>query len=294
MFEGGKAAAVHSPATLAELITLRRRLPDALLWAGGTDIMGRTRQYPASDGIDIIYLGNVQELKRISRSERYLEIGALVSVENMLNVGQHILHPVLSKACMESSPRVIRSQATFGGSLSIPRISLNIPTALSVLETQVETRSPNAKKNGGKWMPVHRLFNRMGERTSIEPAIITRVRILLEESDFHFFESIGEPYLYPQQSVILAVFSQFNLPAISEYRFALTFPQYGIFRNREIETAVSGSDLPFSHRDIRRIAKVLKKSLDEVSFPLTDLQRIRATRVFELSLHRMNQLSIRY
>ncbi|MCK5156584.1 MAG: FAD binding domain-containing protein [Spirochaetales bacterium] len=293
MYEGVKAAAVHNPSSLAELVLLRNRLPGALLWAGGTAIMSKTRLYPASDGIDIIYLGNVQELKRISRSERYLEIGSQVSIEQILRVGQHILHPVFAGACRESGPYVIRSQATIGGSLSLEDYSLNIPTALSVLESQVEIRNPENKKPSTQWIPVHRMFSRNRERSRLQPAIITRVRIQLEEGDFEFFNTVGEPYLNPDEAVILSVFAKYNLPAISEYRFALSFPLYGIFRSREIETAVSINDLPFEQRDISRIIRSLREDLQESSFPISPLQRERACRVFEYALHRMNSQSIK-
>ncbi len=292
MFEGVKAAAVHNPVTLTELMTLRARLPHALIWAGGTDIMSRLRPYPASDGIDIISLARVPDLKRISRSERYIEIGALATIEETLVVGQHILPPVLVRACRTSASLLIRSQATFGGTIGIPDLTLSIPAALSVLETQIEIRSPSEKKSGAQWIPVQRLFGRMGDRSPIAPAVITRIRILLEESDFDFFRVVGEPYQQPGEAVILSVFAKFNAPAIAEFRFSLTFPQSGVFRNREIESAISGTDLPLSQREIRRIIRILMQELDGYSAKISRLQRERAGRVFELSLHQMNRQSI--
>ncbi len=293
MYEGVKAAAVHNPSSLTELTLLRSRLPQALLWAGGTAIMSSIRVYPASDGIDIIFLGNVQELKRINRSERYLEIGSQVSIEQILKVGQHILHPVFARACRESGSYVIRSQATIGGALGIDTLSLNVQTALSVLDSQVEIRSPENKKNRSQWIPVHRMFSRNRERNTLQPAIITKVRILLEEGDFEFFKTVGEPYLAPKEAVILSVFAKYNLPAISEYRFALSFPLYGIFRSREIETAVSSNDLPLGQRDIIRIIRSLREDLQASSFTITPLQKERACRVFEYALHHMNSQSIK-
>lgn len=293
MYEGVKAAAVHNPANLAELTLLRNRLPKALLWAGGTAIMSNLRKYPASDGIDIIFLGNVQELKRISRSERYLEIGSQVTIEQVLKVGQHILHPVFARACRESGSYVIRSQATIGGALGIEHLSLNIPTALSVLDSQIEVRNSVHKRNNSQWIPVHRMFNRNRERNTLQPAIITKVRILLEEGDFEFFKSVGEPYLNPEEAVIFSVFAKYNLPAISEYRFAISFPLSGIFRSREIETAVSSNDLPLEQRDISKIIKSLREDLKESMFTISPLQQDRSCRVFEYALHCMNSQSIK-
>ena len=293
MYEGVKAAAAHNPTNLAELVLLRKRLPKALLWAGGTAIMSRIRPYPASDGIDIIFLGNVQEFKRINRSERYLEIGSQVSIEQILKVGQHILHPVFARACRESVPYVIRSQATIGGSLGIADLSLNIPTALSVLDSQVEIRNPENKKNRAQWIPVHRMFSRNRERNTLQPAIITKIRILLEAGDFEFFKTVGDPYRKPEEAVILSVFAKYNLPAISEYRFAISFPLYGIFRSREVETVVSSNDLPLEQRDISRIIKSLREDFQESAFTITPLQQERACRVFEYALHWMNSQSIK-
>jgi CO/xanthine dehydrogenase FAD-binding subunit len=292
VFEGVKAAAVHNPLTLTELITLRAKLPKALIWAGGTDIISRLRPYPAGDGIDIISLARVQEMKRISRSERFIEIGAFASIEETMIVGHTILPPVLYEACRSSASLIIRSQATFGGAVAAPGLTLNIPAALSVLEGQIELRSPLERKNSSRWVPVQRFFGRAIEQRQLEPAVITRVRIMLEESDFSFFHVVGEPYLVPDEAVILSLVARFNYPAVSECRFSLTFPQCGVFRNREMESSLAGMDLPLTQRDIRRIIRTLMQDSVVKTEKTTPIQKERAARVFELALHQMNRQSL--
>ncbi len=288
MYAGVKAAAVYNPTSLSDLLALRKRLPKALLWAGGTAIMSSLRQYPSSDGMDIIYLGNTQELNKINRSERYLEIGSCVTVEQLLHVGQHILHPLLERACRDSGNLLTRARATIGGALGIQQQILNIPTALSVLEAQIEIRNPESRKSSAYWIPAYRLLGRNRERIALSSAIITRVRIQLEAGDFELFDKVGSPYLEPDTAVILSVFVKFNHPAITDFRFAITFPQSGIFRSREVVTTVAGMDLPLQRSEITRMVQLLGKEIDETTLTPTPLQRERALRLFEAALHRMN------
>lgn len=75
----GQSTTVHAPIDLPSLLALRRRMPDAVLLAGGTDLMTgwrRSARYPTR----ILMLGQVSALARLERSDSALIIGAGVSV----------------------------------------------------------------------------------------------------------------------------------------------------------------------------------------------------------------------
>jgi xanthine dehydrogenase iron-sulfur cluster and FAD-binding subunit A len=77
---------------MAELLAIYRQNPNALLWAGGTAIGGLRKNDPQyARPKKIISLAMVSEIAKVSRTERYLEIGAAVPYNKILQVGQHVL-----------------------------------------------------------------------------------------------------------------------------------------------------------------------------------------------------------
>jgi len=74
-----RGRAYFAPAGLDALIQLASEHPEATLLAGGTDVgLWVTKQHRDLD--EIIYVGNVAELKRIDSGSEHLEIGAAVSL----------------------------------------------------------------------------------------------------------------------------------------------------------------------------------------------------------------------
>jgi xanthine dehydrogenase FAD-binding subunit len=288
VYEGVRAPAVFTPATINEALDIYQRYPRSVLWAGGTTLMGQLRPYPSHDNLDILYLGNVKELHRISRNERYLEMGSMVPIQRFLAVGQHILHPVLSDACRQLGPEIIRSQSTVGGNLCHPSQRLNIGTALMVLESQVEIRDSQSAKASTRWVPVNRLYKRDGSLGLIHGEIVTRIRVFFEEANFQLFRSLGNPFYHPELAVLFAVFAKYEKSTISEFRFALSFPMIDIIRSKDLETAITSKDLPLSSKEISHLSTELYEVIRAYSTKICSVQKTRACRAFEQALQDLN------
>lgn len=291
MYEGVRAPAVFTPKSLSEALETYQRYPRSVLWAGGTALMSTIRTYPNQDNHDILYLGEVKELTSISRTERYLEAGSMVTISRLLAVGQHILPPLLSKALHLAGPSLIQNQATIGGSLCHPTLRLMTAAALAVLEAQVEIRDSRVTKHKHttRWVPVSRLYRRDGSLGLVPGEIVCRIRLFFEKSTFHTFEAIGSPYRRPDQAVMLSVFATNDSSTISEFRFAITLPTIDIIRSKEVETAITSKDLPLSSKEILQISSQLKEQLSLYSTKVTFLQLQRATRLFERTLGELNR-----
>ena len=118
---------VFRPKSLGGLLRLYARNPDALLFAGGTSLIPRLRsqgglclQLPPK----VIYLGNVAELSRISRTQRYLDIGATLSLARIMSVGRNVLPQVLQTALGSVAYPSVRNLATLGGNLCLSLIHI--------------------------------------------------------------------------------------------------------------------------------------------------------------------------
>src|SRR5262249_32601119 len=102
--------------TLHALATLRAALPEARLLAGNTDIGLWVNKQFRSLG-EIIYLGNVAELKTISEANGWLDIGAGASLEDAwAALARH--WPETREMGLRFASPPIRNAGTMGGNVA--------------------------------------------------------------------------------------------------------------------------------------------------------------------------------
>jgi len=107
----------HAPRTLAQLAALRNSLPQARLLAGSTDVgLWVTKQLRTLG--DIIYLGQVAELKHVASNDGWLEIGAGVSLEQAYASAHHHYPQQLSELWQRFASLPVRNAGTIGGNLA--------------------------------------------------------------------------------------------------------------------------------------------------------------------------------
>ncbi len=112
----GETDRLYAPRTLAELAALRTGKPKATLLAGSTDIgLWVTKQH--RDLGDIIWLGAVDELKRIDRRDGMLRIGAGASLER---AWQALVAraPQLTDVWLRFAALPLRHAGTMGGNVA--------------------------------------------------------------------------------------------------------------------------------------------------------------------------------
>ena len=105
-----------APRSLAELMDVMQRYPNAALLAGGTDFgLWVTKQHRSF--ACIVYLGEVAELRRIERGATHLEIGAGASWTAAM-AGLVELYPALNELLLRFASVQIRNAATIGGNIA--------------------------------------------------------------------------------------------------------------------------------------------------------------------------------
>ena len=109
-------ATFHAPVTLKDFAALREAHPDARILAGGTDVgLWVTKQH--KDLPNILFVGDVDELKEIHDTEVGLEIGAAASLtdayEALVNE-----HSELSELYRRFASPPIRNAGTLGGNIA--------------------------------------------------------------------------------------------------------------------------------------------------------------------------------
>ena len=110
------ATPFHAPRTLAELAALRAAKPDAKVLAGSTD-MGLWVTKGLRDLGELIYVGEVAELKRIERRDGMLAIGAGASLEAAWRA-LVTEWPSLEDVWLRFASPPIRNAGTMGGNVA--------------------------------------------------------------------------------------------------------------------------------------------------------------------------------
>jgi xanthine dehydrogenase small subunit len=128
----------HAPTTLADLAALRLADPDARLLAGATDVgLWVTKQF--RDLGDILYLGNVAELKRIETTAGQLHIGAGVSLETAWRtLAAH--WPALAEVGLRFAGSPVRHAGTLGGNVANGSPIGDAAPVLMALDAQIALR----------------------------------------------------------------------------------------------------------------------------------------------------------
>jgi len=106
----------HAPTSLDALASLYQQKPDATILAGGTDVgLWVTKQL--RELTEVIYLGNVAELQKIHESEKGIEIGAAVSLEDAFACLSKP-YPELGELFRRFSSMPVRNAGTLVGNIA--------------------------------------------------------------------------------------------------------------------------------------------------------------------------------
>jgi xanthine dehydrogenase small subunit len=128
----------HAPKTLDALATLREQKPKAQLLAGSTDVGLWVNKQFRNLG-DIIYVGEVAELKRIEVQGDQLVIGAGASLEAAWRaLAQR--WPALTEVWLRFASPPIRNAGTMGGNVANGSPIGDSPPVLMALDAQIELR----------------------------------------------------------------------------------------------------------------------------------------------------------
>jgi len=241
-------ARVFSPANLQDALYIHAHNPDALLYAGGTEIlMDSYGETPNLSGT-IISLGSVQELKLVNRTERYLDLGAGMTIAEIVELGDRIVPACLIDAAAAVARPGIRNLATLGGNVASKRRRMDLFPVLACLDAQAELR----KENSARWLPVSKLF---AEGTAEKPLgadeIICRFRLPLDSWDLAFRKKVGNRDTPDDTTYVFLFLAKTSRSVISDIRVA--FSGHSFFRDRIIESGIIGKPLPLSRADAQSI-----------------------------------------
>jgi CO/xanthine dehydrogenase FAD-binding subunit len=246
------ASDVHFPKDLPEALDILHRRPEALIFAGGTDILreqgGRGLSLPA----EILCIQDLPELRRAGLSERFLEIGSAVTIAELLELGDAALAPLLAEAARGIGNPALRNLATLGGNLACKGRFMDSWPALACLDGLIELRD----QGGATWINVNRLVGEDGRPAFPEGGLLTRVRVPIENWDAWALRKVG-PSSYPSpDTAVFAFVARADKGILAAVRIA--FAGEIALRSQSLESSLIGRSLPLSARECASIAESYK------------------------------------
>jgi CO/xanthine dehydrogenase FAD-binding subunit len=285
----GANISVYSPANLNELWTIWGKAESTAAYADGAIALAQNSEGGAiaKEMIlpsEIIVMDEIDELTKISRTERYLEIGGAVSIRDILKLEKTVPKVLREVLSTRFSP-FLSPLITIGA--AITRNVSEVTSVLTVLDTRYELReSPTS----GRWIPAVRYHsenddNDSGGAENGEAAkpreLITRIRVPLEDWSYAATKIIpaedakddGDKFC----TIILLAQVQKNM--LDDLRMVVSWN--GILRERSAETSVSGKYLPLSNRDIENFYEHWEGHLDKMRRPEENIDGKKELTVME-------------
>ena len=272
---------ISVPDTINELLQTLKKRPTALLYAGGTQILREQPDRFLRLPSEIIELRHVEELRRISRTEKYVEIGAGVTVGALLELSARVFPEMFYQAIRHISRPGTAHLATVGGNICVPDSIMTLTPVLLVFDTQVELR----RQGKARWLPLSRFRDDSGS-TVLEPGeVMTRIRIPIKSWEDSRFYNYGAAYLPNTNPLTFAAVAETEKDILADVRIALAVGGKHIIRQRELEAELVGRRVPFQQRDLdllyRRVGEILEQhgyTRDHVTYERIErLLRVFAT-----------------
>jgi len=262
---------VFYPSTFPELFSAWNHFPDAELSAGGTGFTREQETRVPAFPQSVISLDGMEELKRISRTERYLEIGAMVKLNQIINLGK-IVPEALSRCLSRLADHHVRNQATIGGNICFPSRRLDACTPMIALDAQYELRTTQSTR----WVSASRLSSMTGAPILERHELLTRIRVPLEPWTFTWYRKFrGADINESGGSVLFIMKNEKNiLTSIRIIHAGKT-----IFRDKDSEAMLLGKRLPLSRKDAESFVEswtsYLSGTRDTDDMPQAELTMIR-------------------
>jgi len=228
---------IFFPVSFHELFSTWNRFEHAVIYAGGTDLIRKQGSNIISLPKVIICLDKMEELHRITRTEHYLEIGAMVKLNRIARLGKIV--PVILRKCLENIAGVqLRNIATIGGNICSPHL-YDLPAPLTALDAQYELR------NAGniRWVSASRFHSTDEINVIKEQELLTRIRLPLHPWDYSINKKYYTNDIDNSEIMIFLAKAQKNI--LTDIR--VVYKTNTILRNKNSEDILKGKILPL-HR----------------------------------------------
>ena len=283
MQEQDKKTNYMLPSNLSELLSFKKNNPDAVVFSGGTEIVLNNKSRKINMPSEIIYTGYVEELHKMKKTERYLEIGSAVVINRIIEKGKRVIPEILIHALESINPPNFRNIVTLGGLICRKEIRNSVFTVLSILDAKLEIRS----QSSSQWIGINQLFQNNRILLSNEE-VLCRIRILFKDYTRTFYREVENFHLREGKKIIFSALINAPKGNISYVKFVYSLSSTEVIREREIESELLGLTLPLSNKIITMTTDHFSDRLKSKYKDLSDYQKYIVLNLFKWFLTEIN------
>jgi len=266
------------PANTQELFSAWNNFPGAVLYAGGTHIIGRQENNILNLPPVFISLDNLSELHKITRTEHFLDIGSMVELNRILNLGKIV--PKAFYSCLEKiAGYQLRNLATIGGNICCQTKLLDLCAPLTALDAQYELKNSS---NTARWVLASRFHSQENQKTP-NKELLTRIRLPIHQWDYTVYKKFYHEDYYFTESLVFLAKTRKNI--LSEIR--IIFKSGTILRNKGGEDILNGKALPLYRKTaddfVENWREFLNNRTDESNFSKISILNSIRENVYNLS-----------
>jgi len=195
---------------------------------------------------ELLSLHSIDELRRVFWSERSVDIGAMVTLEKLLDLDEKVIPRGLRQAAGSIADPQIRSLATLGGNIFAGNSYLGLLGFLPLHDARFELR----RYNGTRWIGANRFFDDEGRPTIAPGEILTRVRIPLGRWNIQKVQRLEIGSDIREGEFMFCAIAGVRSNSIEDLRIGISVPGLGLIQERQLDAQVVGRGLPLSLKDI--------------------------------------------
>lgn len=247
------------PTTFQELFSEWTGCPDGIPFAGGTQLLRFQGKWAPNIPRNIFCLDKLEELHRITRTERYLEIGAMVKLNEIIGLGKIV--PEVFTRCLEGIGGLqIRNLATIGGNICNGSRRSDASAPMIALDAHYELRTAAA----ARWISASRFSGHPGPLPINPQELLTRIRIPLDPWDYSLYKKFKPSSSEEGGVMVFIIRNQKNI--LTNIR--LVFAGALVLQDRNTETLLIGKRLPLDRKNARNFVEHWESYLSSLTTPL--------------------------
>jgi xanthine dehydrogenase iron-sulfur cluster and FAD-binding subunit A len=259
---------VFFPVNLQELFAYWTRFPDAVPFAGGTSIDREQNGHMLTLPVNILSLNRLEELRSITRTERYIEIGAMVTLNEIINMGK-VVPTAFTQALKGIAGPELRNLATIGGNICHAAGRLDSSAPLIALDARFELRTAAQSR----WISASRFSSLPGPPAINPKELLTRIRIPLEQWNYSRYRKFTNHYTEHDTGIPKGVSSGGAIVFLARIQkniltdIRAVFAGEAVLRDKNSENILSGTLLPLDRSEVRHFVQLWETYLAAVDTP---------------------------
>ncbi|MDR3115393.1 MAG: FAD binding domain-containing protein [Treponema sp.] len=263
------------PTSFQELFSIWKQVPEALLCAGGTQFLrGQARHAPVFPR-NILSLNRLEELHRITRTEQYLEIGAMVKLNDLIKLGKAVPE-VLAQCLLGIAGPQIRNLATIGGNICTSPCRLDATAPMIALDAHYELRNASA----ARWIAPSRFYSSDGSCFLGQQELLSRIRVPLDQWTYGAYTK----YTSRETSIgseVMVLMGRNQKNVLTDIR--MVFAGDRVIHDKTGETLLIGKRLPLERKQVLMVVDHWKAHLASL-YGEADLVQARLLNFIESTL----------